>query len=99
MFGDGKLQELLAATGRLAAEVEALRQRCARLEAQLQAQDLQALRERCERLSETLRGQDIQIAQLRTDNRTLSERLDEEVRQAQRTSTALFERIELARRR
>ena len=99
MFGDSKFQELLAATSRLTGEVEALRQRCAALEAQLRTHDLQQVENRCEHLGETVQTQEGQIAQLRIDNLALSERLEEEVRQAQRASTALFQRIEQVRGR
>ena len=93
MFGDTRIQDLLATTSRLAGEVEALHQRCAHLE----AQDPQGVHERCVRMDEILQAQQLQIAQLRVDNVALSERLEEEVRQARQISTALFQRLELVR--
>ena len=98
MFGDAKAQrELLATTTRLAEELEALRQRCAGLEAQLQALDPDGVRGRQAELAATVQAQQLDLEKLRVDNVALAERLDEQSRQAQAASTALFQRLEQLR--
>ncbi len=94
MFGDGRLQDVLKRMDELSAEFGAIRTRLDRLEARLQADDQG---DPNARLAAALSGQVREIEQLRLENTALARQLEEQVRQAQVTATALFQRIEQVR--